>query len=244
MRALTVALAGLLFFGTAARAEEASTLMFRSDVGNLPSVQRGARDFMNYCSGCHSMKYLRYNRLGADVGIPDEILKKNLMFTSEKPGDTIVSALPSTAKEWFGQQPPDLSLETKARGADWVYTYLLSFYLDPSRPMGVNNRMLPGVSMPHVLGNLQGWQKIVTKKVKDEQGNEKEEFDHFELVQPGSLNEDEYKAFVSDLTNFMVYASEPIATKRVATGMRVMVYLLVLLGMFFLLKKEFWRDVH
>ncbi len=241
-RSVALALTGLLFTAPSLWAQEGPALLqFRTDVGNLPAVQRGARDFMNYCSGCHSLKYLRYSRVAEDLGIPDDVMKKNLMFTSDKPGDTIVSSLPGTAKEWFGQQPPDLSLETKARGADWVYTYLLSFYLDGKRPMGVNNTLLPNVAMPHVLGGLQGWQVKAEEKAGEER---KEGAAKFEVVQAGTLSPEDYKAFVSDLTNFMVYAAEPIATKRVATGVRVMVYLLVLWALTYMLKKEFWRDVH
>lgn len=106
---------------------------FRADTGNLPSLQRGARDFMAYCSGCHGLKYLRYNRVAQDLGIPEELLKANLMYTTDKPADVIVSAMPAAAVDWFGVQPPDLSLSARARGADWVYTYLQSFYLDPSQ---------------------------------------------------------------------------------------------------------------
>jgi ubiquinol-cytochrome c reductase cytochrome c1 subunit len=246
IRSAALVCASLLFSSVAVRADEAPTLPFRTEVGNMPAVQRGARDFMNYCSGCHSLKYLRYSRMGQDLGIPDDVLKKNLMFTSKKPGDTIVSSMPAAAKDWFGQQPPDLTLEAKARGADWVYTYLMSFYLDPKRPMGVNNIMLPGVAMPHVLGGLQGWQvKAEGKPVAEGQGGEEAEaLPKFDLVQAGTLSPEEYKAFVGDLTNFMVYASEPVANDRVSVGIRVMVYLLVLLGLTYLLKKEFWRDVH
>lgn len=222
-------------------ADEGPPLMqFKAEPTNAPSVQRGARDFMNYCSGCHSMKYLRYNRFGADMGVSDDLLKKNLMFTSQKVGDTIVSAMPATAKEWFGQQPPDLTLETKARGTEWVYSYLMSFYLDDKRPFGVNNLYLPNVSMPAVLGNLQGWQ------VKEEAkaGEAAEETSPLKLVAPGSMSPEAYQNFVTDLVNFMTYAAEPSTGDRVHTGIRVMVYLLVLLALTYALKKEFWRDIH
>src|SRR5690349_7903681 len=140
---------------------------FKPTTTNLPSLQRGARDFMSYCSGCHSLKLLRYNRLAKDLEIPDELLKANLMFTSDKPGDHIVSSMPkssgdpanpSASEKWFGRAPPDLSLTARERGPDWVYSYLMTFYLDPTKPNGTNNLMLPGASMPHVLADLQGWQ--------------------------------------------------------------------------------------
>lgn len=158
MKRLLLVLAGFALSSAAVANEGVALLPFKADTGNLASAQRGARDFMNYCSGCHGLKHLRYNRMAADLGIPEDVLKKNLMFTSEKPGDHILSSMPpDAAKGWFGQTPPDLTLTTRQRGIDWVYTYLLSFYLDPSRPTGVNNTVLPGASMPHVLWELQGW---------------------------------------------------------------------------------------
>lgn len=247
LKAVALAFAGLLSIAPLVHAEEGPKLLpFREEVGNLESVQRGARDFMNYCSGCHSMKYLRYARMGADLSIPDDVLKNNLMFTSDKPGDTIVSAMPDVSKDWFGRQPPDLSMETKARGSDWVYTYLQSFYLDPKRPTGVNNDLLPGLSMPNVLGNLQGWQvKSEAPKAEGEGAKAAEENGPaFEIVQPGQMSPEEFRDFSRDLTNFMAYAAEPVKSERIHYGMRVMVYLLVLLVLCMMLKKEFWRDVH
>jgi ubiquinol-cytochrome c reductase cytochrome c1 subunit len=246
LKAVALAFAGLLSIAPTLHAEEPSLMPFREEVGSLESVQRGARDFMNYCSGCHSMKYLRYSRVGQDLSIPDEILKKNLMFTSDKPGDTIISSMPDVSKDWFGRQPPDLSLETKARGSDWVYTYLQSFYLDDKRATGVNNDLLPGLSMPNVLGNLQGWQ-VKVEVAKSESGEAtagEMSGPKFQLVQPGQMSPEEFKSFCRDLTNFMAYAAEPVKNERLHYGMRVMVYLLVLLVMCYMLKKEFWRDVH
>jgi len=242
-------LAVALLAGPALAADEV-LFPFKPNTGNVESLQRGARNFMAYCSGCHSLKYLRYNRLGKDLAIPEELLKKNLMFTSEKAGDTIVSSMPgpsldptrpSASEGWFGKAPPDLSLETRYRGPDWVYTYLLSFYLDPKRPTGVNNEMLPNVAMPHVLGDLQGWQRKAEGKAEEgEEGGKP----RLELVQPGRLKPDEYKEFVGDLVNFMVYAAEPGRNGRMALGWKVMAYI-VIFGIFcYLLKKEFWKDVH
>ena len=247
LRAVTLAVAGLLSIAPTAHAEDEVRLQpFREEVGNVASVQRGARDFMNYCSGCHSMKYLRYSRMGEDLNIPEDLLKKNLMFTSEKPGDSIASAMPEVSKDWFGRQPPDLSLETKARGSDWVYTYLQSFYLDPKRPFGVNNDLLPGLSMPDVFGNLQGWQvKVEATKAEGENIKGAEESGPlFEIVQPGEMSPADFKEFSRDLTNFMAYAAEPVKSERQHYGLRVMVYLVVLLALCMMLKKEFWRDVH
>ncbi|MGQ0620991.1 MAG: cytochrome c1 [Panacagrimonas sp.] len=220
---------------------------FHADVTNLPSVQRGAKVFMNYCSGCHSMKFMRYGRIGQDLKIPEDLLKANLMFTSDKLGDQILSAIPSaSAAGWFGQAPPDLTLETRARGESWVYSYLKTFYVDPSRPLGVNNLVLPGASMPHVLWELQGWQ--VKEEHKAEATAEEDHGAHhgppLKLVKQGSLSPDEYDKFVGDLVNYMAYAAEPGRAGRIALGSKAILFLLILLVLAYLLKKEYWKDVH
>jgi ubiquinol-cytochrome c reductase cytochrome c1 subunit len=251
LRAWILLLGGLLVTGTVA-AQHVELMPFEPDTGNLASAQRGAGNFMNYCSGCHGMKHLRYNRLAKDLQIPEDLLKKHLMFTTDKVGDHILSAIPSAeAAQWFGQSPPDLTVTTRQRGPDWVYTYLLSFYLDPTRPTGVNNPVLPGASMPHVLWELQGWQQLVTEEHKAEgaesEGHGEGHGGHgpkLELVQPGSLKPEEYKKWVADLVNFMAYAAEPGKQARQALGVKVILYLLVLLVLSYLLKKEFWKDVH
>lgn len=241
MKHLLAVCFALCSFGAFASGGGGAVFHYDADVGNTASLQRGARNFMNYCSGCHSMKHLRYGRLGEDLGIPDDLLKSHLMFTAEKTGEPIRSAMPPLdAASWFGRAPPDLTLSTRLRGESWVYSYLMTFYLDASKSAGVNNLMLPGLSMPHVLGDLQGWQ--VLHKADDEaDGHAKPKL---ELVQNGSMSPDEYKAFVSDLVNFMAYAAEPGRSDRVALGWKVMLYLLLLLVVTYLLKKEFWKDVH
>lgn len=214
---------------------------FEADSGNLASAQRGARNFMNYCAGCHSMKHLRYGRIGQDLGIPEDLLKANLMFTSEKPGDPILSRMPAdAAAKWFGQPPPDLSVETRMRGAGWVYNFLMTFYLDESKTVGVNNLVLPGASMPHVLGDLQGWQ------VKDPAPADGSPVQGagLSLAQPGSLSAEEYRKFVADTVNFMAYAAEPGKQARVATGFKVMLFLFLFTALAYFLKKEYWKDVH
>lgn len=226
--------------------EGALPYSFEPDTGNIASQQRGARNFMNYCSGCHSMGHLRYARMAADLGIPEDLLKKNLMFTSEKPGDHIVSAMPAASAGWFGAAPPDLTVETRMRGADWVYNYLMTFYLDSTRPLGSNNLVLPGASMPHVLGDLQGWQVKHEEPAaaEGEGGHGAHAGPGFKIVVPGKLDEKEYQKFVADTVNFMVYAAEPGRAGRVSTGIKVMLFLLVFTVLAYMLKREYWKDVH
>jgi ubiquinol-cytochrome c reductase cytochrome c1 subunit len=214
--------------------------------GNDPysqaSLQRGARNFMNYCSGCHSAKFVRYNRIAKDLGIPEAELKANLMFTSDKTADTIKSAMsPEDARQWFGNAPPDLSLIARSRGTDHVYAYLTSFYRDPSRPTGVNNTVLPGTAMPHVLADLQGVQTAVFKRAE---GGGVPEFERFELAEQGSMSPDKFQEFVRDTVNFLEYMAEPVQTTRRDLGVWVILFLLVFTGFAYLLYKEFWRDVH
>jgi len=248
MKRLT--LLALCLLGGPALASSAPLFSFKPDTGNEASLQRGARDFMNYCSGCHSLKYLRYNRLGRDLGIAEDLLKQNLMFTSDKTGDHIVSSMPPASKDptipsepekWFGRAPPDLSLTARERGPDWIYSYLLTFYLDPTRPTGVNNLMLPGASMPHVLGDLQGYQRLVEEKAPEGGGHHQPQF---ELAQAGSLPPNDYKERVADLTNFMVYAAEPGRNRRMALGVGVLAFTLLFGVISYLLKVEYWKDVH
>jgi ubiquinol-cytochrome c reductase cytochrome c1 subunit len=225
---------------------------FKPSTGNIASLQRGARDFMNYCSGCHSLKFLRYNRVGKDLDISEDLLKANLMFTSDKAGDHIISSMPkasgdptapSPSEAWFGRSPPDLSLTARERGPDWVYSYLMTFYLDPSRPAGVNNLVLPGASMPHVLGDLQGWQAKVEAK-PDEAGGHGHHGPGLEIVQKGALSAKEYEERVANLTNFLVYAAEPGRNKRMAVGGYVLLFTVVFGVLCYLLKVEYWKDVH
>lgn len=246
MKRLIIALAGLTLSAAALANEgEALPFSFKPDTGNLASVQRGARDFMAYCSGCHSMKHLRYSRIAQDLDIPEDLVKANLMFTTEKIGDHILTSMPADqSKQWFGQTPPDLTVETRIRGADWVYSYLNSFYVDDSRPLGVNNLVLPGASMPHVLWELQGWQVKPAAKAEGAAAEGEHGGSGLELAQPGKLSPDDYQKFTADLTNFMVYAAEPGRAGRISLGGKVILYLLVLTALFYALKKEYWKDIH
>jgi len=236
----------LLVLPVAAHAEEGGSFPAAgNDIRNHASLQRGARNFMNYCSGCHSAQYVRYNRVAKDLGIPEAELKANLMFTSEKSFETIRIAMrPEDAKKWFGTTPPDLSLMARARGSDYIYAFLRSFYADPAKPTGVNNTVLAGTAMPHVLADLQGVQRAVFRTEPGEGGVAKTEFDRFELAQPGTLSPEKYDDFVRDTVNFLQYIGEPVEAQRRDLGVWVTLFLLVFTAFAYLLYKEYWRDVH
>ena len=236
----------LLSAGTAMAEEGGGIALLQSgtDIKNTGSLQRGARNFMNYCSGCHSLKYLRYNRMAADLKIPDTELSANLMFTSDKPFDTINSAMPKDSEEWFGKQPPDLSLMARERGVDYIYSFLKGFYVDKTHPWGVNNLYLPGAAMPHVLAERQGLQKPVFKNEPDDHGSARMVLVGVESMTPGALKPEEYDQFVRDIANFLDYAGEPVKEKRQSMGVFVTLFLLVFFVFAYLLKKEYWKDVH
>jgi ubiquinol-cytochrome c reductase cytochrome c1 subunit len=212
-----------------------------TDISDTASLQAGAKLFVNYCMGCHSANYIRFQRVGKDLGLSDEELQENLMFTGEKVEETMSIAMDSAdAKRWFGVTPPDLSVIARARGTDWLYTYFLSFYLDPSRPLGVNNLVFQDVGMPHVLWEQQGWQKLV--HTTDEHGHEKAEL---VLVNEAFKEKaEQYKREVRDLVNFLDYIGEPTKLERHKMGWKVIAFLFIFLIFAYLLKKEYWRDVH
>jgi len=215
------------------------------DVTDKASLQRGARIFVNYCMGCHSAAYMRYNRMGDDLGIEESILQSNLMFGTDKSGDTMTIAMQKEdAEKFFGTAAPDLSVIARSRGADWLLTYFMTFYRDDSRPFGVNNLAFKDVAMPHVLWELQGIQKPVFKMVDKEDGTQQEVIDHLELETPGTLDSDGYQNTVNDLVNFLVYVGEPAQIQRKNIGVIVILYLLVLLVIVYLLKQEYWKDIH
>jgi ubiquinol-cytochrome c reductase cytochrome c1 subunit len=230
----------------AALAEEGEITLLPSgaDIKDTESLQRGARNFMNYCSGCHSLKYLRYNRLAADLKIPETELAGTLMFTSDKVFDTINSAMPADSESWFGKQPPDLSLVARAKGPDYVYSFLKGFYDDKTRPWGVNNLYLASAAMPHVLEHLQGRQKPVFKNEPDAHGSARMVLVGVDSMTPGALKPEEYDQFVRDLANFLDYVGEPVKEKRQSLGVFVTLFLLVFFVFAYLLKKEYWKDVH
>jgi ubiquinol-cytochrome c reductase cytochrome c1 subunit len=193
------------------------------------SLQRGARNFINYCLNCHSANYMRYNRL-ADIGLSDDVIKENLLFTADKTGELMdINMDSSEAKKWFGANPPNLTVTARSRGKDWIYSYLRTFYVDDSRELGWNNLVYPNAAMPHVLWELQGIQNLEDSKLK--------------LNKPGLLSTEEYDQFVLDTTNYMVFMSEPAKLVRHKIGYYVIGFLLILLILVINLKKEFWKDV-
>jgi len=215
-----------------------------ADITNIESLQRGSRNFMNYCSGCHSLKYLRYNRLATDLNLPESELPGNLIFGDAKAFDTIGTAMPADAEGWFGKQPPDLSLIARARSVDYIYAFLKGFYVDKARPWGTNNLVLPSTAMPDVLASLQGLQKPVYKNEKDEHGSSNMVLVGVEAMTAGALKPEEYDQFVRDTANFLDYAAEPVKAKRQSMGIFVTLFLLVFLAFAYMLKKEYWKDVH
>jgi ubiquinol-cytochrome c reductase cytochrome c1 subunit len=214
------------------------------DLANQASLQRGARTFVNYCLNCHSANYMRYSRL-QDLGLTDEEIKNNLLFTREKVGETMTIAMSKEdAKSWFGAAPPDLSVIARSRGPDWLFTYLRSFYRDDSRPTGWNNMVFDKVGMPNVLATLQGEQIAHFRVEKDHEGNDQQVFDRFELVKPGSVSLAQYDAMVGDLVNYLAWMGEPAKEKRMTTGIFVLLFLGIFFVVAYYLKKEFWKDVH
>ena len=214
------------------------------DIGNRAALQRGASNFVNYCLGCHSAQYVRYNRMAADIGITEQQLIDNLMFTGERPHDLMkIGINRGDALRWFGVVPPDLSLIARSRGADYVYTFLRSYYAEPGRPTGVNNLVLPGTAMPHVLWELQGTQDAVWEGHVDAQGNAQKHFKEFQLATPGKLTPEQFDGFVRDTVTFLEYIAEPAQLKRRALGFPVIAFLVFFTLLAYALKKEFWKDV-
>ncbi len=242
-------LAGL-FLGVAAAswgqdhgASVAEMVPADNDIGDIASLQRGANYFVNYCLGCHSAQYVRYNRLGEDLGLSDAQVVETLMFGTGQLYDTMVSSMrPEDGTAWFGVAPPDLSLIARSRGVDYIYNYLRGFYADPSRPTGANNLWLENTAMPDVLWELGGIRTAVFSEHAEE-GIVTRSLDGFEVMREGSLDEEEFDQAVRDITNFLEYMAEPIQLERRALGVRVIAFLLLFLVLAYLLKKEIWKDV-
>ena len=213
------------------------------NLADKASLQSGAKTYLNYCFGCHSTKYARYERIADDLEIPHELFMDNLVFNDAKIGELMEIAMPEKgAKRWFGATPPDLTLVTRLRGVDWFYSYLKGFYQDESRPWGVNNTVFPDVGMPHVLHELQG---IQIKDCGSHEGDEHAVCNDLKLVEgSGTLTADEYDQVAYDLTNFLHYMGDPSREDREALGIKVLIFIFIFFIAAWFLNREFWRDVH
>jgi ubiquinol-cytochrome c reductase cytochrome c1 subunit len=220
-----------------------------NEVGNLPSLQRGARNFLAYCSGCHSLRFMRYSRLASDLKVPDDLRDKYLVRPGDKFTDYIRTSMPAQdATEWFGKAPPDLSLIARSRSPDWLFNFLTTFYADPaSQKTGVNNLALPGTAMPHVLASVQGVPNAVWRNVEtagpDGKPMTTRQFEKFEPGVVGSMTPAQYDEFVRDTVNFLQYVGDPTQLEREGLGIWVVLFLLMFTGIAYLLKKEYWKDV-
>ncbi len=238
-----VLLSGLLLAGAALANEAGGLEQAGVDLEDQASLQRGAQSFMNYCAGCHSLKYMRYSRIAEDLHLSEAQVMDNLNFTGAKFGEQVVSSMPAQhAEKWFGKAPPDLSVIARVRGSDWIFTYLKSFYLDESRPLGWNNKLFPNASMPNPLWEMQGLQRAVYGKKDEKTGDAP--VDRLEIARAGTQNAEEFERTARDITAFLEYVGEPGAMKRQQMGVWVMLFLTFFTLMAWLLKKEYWRDVH
>ncbi len=256
IKATTLALAGAAMLGLSSLVQAAgSGFPLESpniDVGNERSLQRGARTYVNYCMTCHSLSYMRYARVAQDLGIPPKMVEDSLIFAVDDDGKphkvtSMMESAMSTeyGKQAFGVAPPDLSLTARSRGEAWLYTYLKSFYLDEGRAgLGSNNAVLKGSAMPNVFWQMQGTQAAVYEEHDDGQGHVSKTLVGFEPVTAGTQSAQEFDKTVTDLVNFLSYAAEPGQERRRSMGMWVLLFMLVFTGLAWVLKKEYWRDVH
>lgn len=235
---------GLFAGAVSAQVAEGGELMTSgANIRDTASLQRGAKLFFNYCAGCHSLHFMRYSRMAEDLDLTEDEVMNNLNFTDAKFHETMDSAMPiDAAEQWFGKAPPDLSLIVANRGSDWVYSYLNSFYLDPERPVGWNNTVFENASMPNVLWELQGLQ--VAEYGKAEKPGDKPPVEKLALKQAGSMTPAEFHDATRDITAFLQYVSEPAAMKRHSLAPWVLLYLAAFTFLAWLLKHEYWKDVH
>ena len=237
--ALVTALTALVAFGAGEGLELAPA---NANVRNTPSLQRGAKYFVNYCLGCHSAQYVRYNKLAEGLQLTEDQLISSLIFSDQQPFDTMTNAMRSEdAERWFGIDPPDLSLIARARGVDYLYNFLRGFYVDETSPTGANNVVLPNTAMPHVLWELQGLRRPVYEQTGED--GSAPVLTGFEVVRPGLLSEAEYDQVARDIVNFLAYIGEPMKLERQSLGIRVIGFLLVFLLLAWMLKREIWKDV-
>lgn len=231
-----------LVTGPALASEGADMPASNASLSDLGSLRNGAKMYFNYCSGCHSLKLMRYSRIAEDLQLSKDEVMQNLNFTGANFGELVPPTMPAAdGKTWFGAAPPDLSLMGRAKGVDYIYNYLKSFYLDSSRPIGWNNTVFPNASMPNPLWELQG---IQTADFKAAEGDNPAEFEKFEIHQAGKLNAEEFNVVARDIANFLQYASEPAAMQRKAIGIWVLLFLSVFTLLAYFLKQEYWKDVH
>lgn len=234
----TLMLLSVLSFGVGA-SEESKLQKAKIDPTDKVSLLRGAKHFVTYCLGCHSAKYMRYLRIALDAGTDEKTVLREIAPEGAGIYDQLHTAMNKhDAEKWFGVQPPDLSLIARSRGADWLYTYLKSYYKDSARPFGVNNLVFPDTAMPNPLWQLQGEQ--IAQQRKTIWGERTE----LELEQPGTLSEKEFDLFVNDLVNFLVYVGEPVQQERKHLGRFVLLFLLVFAVLAYMLKREYWKDIH
>ncbi|MBE8166779.1 MAG: cytochrome c1 [Shewanella sp.] len=246
MKKLIIALVTLLPTMAMASGSNVDYESANIDLHDKASLERGLDSFQKYCSGCHSTKYQRYERVATDLGISFDDMKSKYIYNGTKIGQLMHNAIPSeAAAKWFGATPPDLTLVARVRGEDWLYTYLKGFYTDTSRPFGVNNTVFPSVGMPHVLQELQGIQEQVCKTVEsDEKDGESQKVCKLTEAKGGTLTAEEYDETVRDITNFLAYSAEPVRLERESLGWYVLGFLFIFFIISYLLKKEYWRDVH
>ena len=222
------------------------------DHNDKASLQRGVRTFVNYCMGCHSASYHRYSRLAADLGLPEDLVKTKLIFTTDEQGEPTKIGAPMEnsmgsdyAKAAFGTVPPDLALVSRSRGSDWLYTFLRTFYLQPERSgVAVNNLVFPDVGMPHVLWELQGWQEAIFEEQVDEYDNAIQRYVGRKQITQGKLTPEEYDTLIRDLVNFLDYLGDPVKLERYRIGVWVLLFVGIFWGLALLLKREYWKDIH
>ncbi len=255
----TIALFPLTAFAAGGGAQGAFWEQPKVNIDNQASLQRGAQLFANYCMGCHTAQYHRWSHVADDLDIPENVVQDNLIWTTDdqgakhQAGSLMTNAMTEEyGARIFGKAPPDLTLTAREKGPAWIYNYLKSFYLEESSPTGVNNAVLDGASMPHVMGPLQGWQRPVHASETEGggghggggHGGDDDPIVGFERVIEGSMTPKQFDRATNDLVNFMVYLGEPARMDRTAIGGWVLLFLVILLGLAILLKKEYWKDIH
>ena len=244
--ALRFLLASLSLAAASAFASSGADVRLDSAPVNLndtASLQRGARNFINYCLNCHNAQFMRYSHL-TQIGLTEQQIKENLLFTTDKLGEPMVSVLdPADAKDWLGSVPPDLTLSARVRGSDWLYTYMRSFYRDDASPTGWNNTVFRNVAMPHVLHDLQGTQAMVRAGEKSGHDGKMDTVMKLAMDRAGSMSQADYDRYVADLVNFMTYMAEPVRAQRTQLGVLVLFFLVIAFFLTLALKNEYWKDV-